>query len=101
MDMEPFYIPGSLNEPVRVGPLTIDEFLGGVVGLIGGFAGQYYYGAAAFLAGFGFAIAWVVILKMIKAREGGNIVSNFKYWHFPSSRSFLVIPRSYKRDFWG
>ncbi|KPF82194.1 hypothetical protein IP70_22220 [alpha proteobacterium AAP38] len=101
-EMEQYYIPGALDEPWRVGPFTIGEFAGGAGLLAGGFVLQFHFGPMGFLGAFGASIAWVVILKTIKGREGGNVFRNFLYWHLPGvTRSYLYIPKSHLRNFWG
>ncbi|MDG3444531.1 type IV conjugative transfer system protein TraL [Nitrospirillum amazonense] len=101
-DMEQYYIPSKLDAPWRFGPLTLDQFAGGLVGLLGGVVLMNFVGPMGFVSGLVLACGWIGFLAAVRARDGGFVIANFFYWVFPSfHKNPYFLPPSHMRNFWG
>ena len=100
--MEPYYIPSTLDEPWRIGPFTLDEFIGGAACIALGMVGQLTIGPIPFLAGLVCCAGWIIGLKMIKGRDGSFVFRNALYWHLPGlTKKRWFMPPSHIRNYWG
>lgn len=93
---DPHYLPATLDAPLRIAVLTLDEALIFFTPFfILGFLGD------ALLTGFVLGAVGVILLKKLKGAHGHYYAWHLCYWYCPGFLKLRVTPPSSHRDYIG
>jgi type IV conjugative transfer system protein TraL len=93
---EPTYLPQTLDEPVRLVLLTLDEVvIFGAPLLVLGFVFN------ALILGFLLGASGVVLIKKFKGEQGHAYWLHCVYWYLPPLLTLRITPPSFQRDYIG
>ena len=93
---DPYTIPQTLDEPLRIMLLTVDELLVFAVPLL-----LLGFVCNALLLGFLVGAGGVALLKKGKGEQGQRYGLHLLYWHYPSLCVLRGAPSSFPRSYRG
>lgn len=93
--MDKYYLPSSLDGPLTVCLLTIDELIALLVPIFIGMICDV--DAIGFVTGLGLGC----LLKHFKSGKNPHIIRHLLYWHLPPLLPFKKMPPAYQRLYRG
>lgn len=96
MNMDKYYIPRYLDEPLKIAFLTIDEILLLTLPIL---SSLFLFNAP--VIGLLIGGSLVALLKTIKGNEGHYFIYHLAYWYLPQLIKFRSTPSSYMREILG